>query len=322
MKCFVNLLLTILVYIGLFSSTVTYTGNHTCRRVRALDNAVHPPPGVNPQVLFHNIWAMVISSEVTPEMFAQVYPRLSDICFSNFADHKLSKAEYKEFVTEMYKTAGVTADELPDYESYSTRYAYNQATFMMNAFGQEFISILNKSGNMASVFKMAKDLYLAEYIAGESRHLLGHENEPITRKRAMNLYSWIISGNQNISKKGRSYGIIQENKDFIIANGTEIAAYSLITLFATYQQEVDDLNNEFEKINSLPDSREKEREISSVKGRMRNLMIDGLMYSSFIANLYDKPYLQEQMQLIRAKIKNMFVDEKIKAEILSCFPMP
>jgi len=308
-----NLLLTILVCIGL-SSSVTYTGNYTCRRVRALDSVVHPPPGVNPQALFYNIWSFLQSPKIIPEMLAQSYPRLSDVCFQNLSDHKLSETEYKEVVSEMSRATGVTINEFPEYSTYSNGYGSAYAGSMMNSFNQEFVSMLNKSGNMEPVFKMVKALYLAEYIAGESRHLLGCEGEPIMRKRAADLYAWILSGNQNISKRSRSYGIIQENKDFIIENGEEIVAYSLVQLFL-------ELNRDFEELKSLQlNSYEDKEKMKSIERRLKDLEIDGLMYNGLIYNLTDKEYLREQLQSVRTRIENMFVDERIKNEILIHFP--
>ena len=111
MKTFINILLTILVCVGLYFS-VTYTGDYTCRRIRVLDNDIQPPPGVNPQALFNNIWVFLQFSEIVPNALARVYPRLSSVCFKNFSDHKLSEAEYNEVVSKISEISGVAIDGL------------------------------------------------------------------------------------------------------------------------------------------------------------------------------------------------------------------
>ena len=286
-----------------------------------MDNTVHPPLGVNPQALFKNIWVFLQSSKIDPDVLAHVYPRLSDLCFQNFSDHKLNEVEYNEVINEISKILGVAIDEFPEYETYSTRYGAVKAESMINSFKQEFVSLLNKSGNMEPVFRIVKSLYLAEYIAGQSRHLLGWESEPKMRKRATDLYTWILSGNQNIPVRSRGYGIIQGNKDFIVENGEEIIAYSLVQLFLERQQIMDSLNRDIEELKSRQlDSRDYEERKQSIERRLKDLRFKVLMYNGLIYNLIDRKYLREQMQLVRTKIENMFVDERVRNEILIHFP--
>ncbi|MDP8234305.1 MAG: hypothetical protein P9M06_05850 [Candidatus Saelkia tenebricola] len=316
MKTFTKILM-ILVCIAVYFQQPS-VDQSACRRIKSLDREISPPPGVNTEALFRNIWTFLEIFD-SPQVLAQAYPELSSLCFKSFSDRKMTKAEYNEVISHISNVSGIAVEEISGYEKYSDIYERTKARDMLTSFEQEFLSVLNKSGNMESVFRMVKSFCFAEYVATQTRHILNEEIP--NRQQMLNLYSWILSGNENISKIGRSQNILLENKDFFIKNGEEIVAYSLVRLFYERQQMIDGMKMQLESLKDKELSKKQyNHDVKAIENRMKELQFVEMWYGLLISNICGKEFLQVHMQSVKTRIKNMAVDEKIKQKIFNYFP--
>ncbi|MDP8215840.1 MAG: hypothetical protein P9L98_00755 [Candidatus Kaelpia imicola] len=315
MKTFIKIVL-ISVCIAVCFQPFSESQN-ACRRIKSLDKEITPPLGVNTEALFRNIWTFLEIFD-SPQVLAQAYPELSSLCFKSFSNRKMTKAEYNEVISHISGISGIAIEEISGYEDYSRQYEYTKVYDMLTSFEQEFLSVLNKSGNMESVFRMVKSLSFADYVATQARHVLNEEIP--NRQQMLNLYNWILSGNENISKISRSQNVILENKDFIVENGEEIVAYSLVILFDKSQQMIDGCNI---KLEGLKDKGLREKQynddVQVIENTMKEERFLRIFHAALIYNLIDRPYLQEKLQTVRAIIENMVIDQNIKSKVLSHF---
>ncbi len=291
-----------------------------CRRVRVTNKDVIAPPGVNAEALFMNIWAFLSILELSPQVLAEVYPQLSSLCFKSFSDRKMKETEYNEVISHISAISGIALEEFSEYRKYDMLYGLTKVQDMSVTFKEEFLSMLNISGNMEPVFEMFQSLIIAEYAAEQARHGLGEDLS--RREHVLNLFLWILTGNQNISKADKGWDILKNNKDFILENNSDIVAYALVKIFSEWQQEMDNLiAAKFSILSSEEVGSKKSQERLEIKNaRIRKLEAIAMWHAGLIYNLSDRVSLQGKLQEIKAKIENMIIDQNIKSKILSHFP--
>jgi len=299
----------------------TFSENqNACRRIKSLDKEITPPPGVNTEALFLNIWAFLNILELSPQVLAKAYPRLSDICFKSFSDCKMDEAEYNEVVSHISTMSGIALEEFSEYRSYDMRYDLVKIQDMLGTFKEEFLSTLNISGDMEPIFEMFQSLIITEYVAEQARHALGED--PSRREHVLNLFLWILTGNQNISRADRGGDILENNKDFILENNSDIVAYALVQIFSHRQKRLDELIAK--KLSILEgeeaDSGPNQDSLRGLSSMIKEVELDTMWHAGLIYNLLDRVSLQDKLREVRTKIENMIIDQNIKDKILSHFP--
>ncbi len=237
----------IINFILLFSLILTQASlgsEELFRRVRG-EQLIPSPPGVKGEVLLRNLYALFICfQDLTAEDLTKVLPVLSSVSGSNVANHKLSEAELGEFIENIPRISG---EELSfDYALYSQCYdaPTDSSTFgnFLHLFEQHFLHVLNVSGAMEPVFKLAQCLVAAEYIAGQSTHEL--EN-PAWFENAIEWHKWLLTGefgrdaHKNVLFKYYNWeNLSSEDREFVMASayvllgnkGTENVSILLSTL--------------------------------------------------------------------------------------------
>ncbi|MDD5613674.1 MAG: hypothetical protein PHQ54_01225 [Candidatus Omnitrophica bacterium] len=292
--------------------------NCCCRRVQLLDARITPPPGVNSESLFKNIWAILESSNLNPNGLAQAYPEVSYICSQGLGAQKLTEEEYDRIIADISRATGIDQGNISRYRSYFFNYDRSDLTNVFNYFGQEFTRILG-TGNTKDVFNFMRCLGFVRYLAIEIGHNMLKEKNVGSRQSSLELATWVLLGGQSKRADG---AFLQGSKDYIVENGEDILACVLVYVFNEIEEAIAQDRARLERLEEESTGSKHDLgyiEIVSKELRDKEIYYKEL-FSWFIGNLYGNSYLKNKVDALGRRIADMSIDSKIKESILMFFP--
>jgi len=302
----------------------TFISEDACRRIQQPERLITPAPGINPDNLFFNTWVLLEILNSQPgvlgyEILGRVYPELSSVAFSSLATSRLTEQDYADIVAKISAAAGIDPSIFPDYASYFSAYGREYARNTFSIFEQDFTHKVNTSGNMQEMFKTFWSLYLAEYIVGQTKHLVNCKDDAeLRRNEAHDFYAWMLRGGEG--NRPWNQRIVKENRVFILDNSREITAYSLVSLFLTAKRSIDQAEADLDILRDRPRlDRNAQEDFEAAERRLNNFRLEKQSYVDFVRGLYGTENLSLPMQGVMQIIEAMVIDESIKQEILGYF---